>query len=76
MSDHLEACRAGSLFGFNDFNGLDRERFGGQVGSLREFFKQSCANEFAFNMGIMMAAMWHLTGMVVVGVKGYSSPSS
>jgi uncharacterized protein len=41
-----------------------------------EFFKQSCANEFAFNMGIMMAAMWHLTGMVVVGVKGYSSPSS
>ncbi|MEL0436660.1 radical SAM protein [Phycobacter sp. K97] len=35
-----------------------------------EFFKQSCANEFAFNMGIMMAAVWHLTGMVVVGVKG------
>lgn len=34
-----------------------------------EFFKQSCANEFAFNMGIMMAAVWHLTGMVVVGVK-------
>ena len=33
-----------------------------------EFFKQSCANEFAFNMGIMMAAVWHLTGMVVVGV--------
>ncbi|WP_282057601.1 radical SAM/SPASM domain-containing protein [Lentibacter algarum] len=35
-----------------------------------EFFKQSCANEFAFNMGIMMAAVWHLTGMVVVGVEG------
>ena len=33
-----------------------------------EFFKQSCANEFAFNMGIMMAAVWHLTGMVVVSV--------
>ena len=33
-----------------------------------EFFKQSCANEFAFNMGIMMAAVLHLTGMVVVGV--------
>ena len=33
-----------------------------------EFFRQSCANEFAFNMGIMMAAVWHLTGMVVVGV--------
>ena len=35
MSDHLEACHTGSRFGFNDFNGLDRERFGGQVGSLR-----------------------------------------
>lgn len=34
-----------------------------------EFFKQSCANEFAFNMGIMMAAVWHLTGMLVVGVE-------
>lgn len=31
-----------------------------------DFFKQSCANEFAFNMGIMMAALWHLTGTVVV----------
>jgi uncharacterized protein len=31
-----------------------------------EFFKQSCANEFAFNFGVMMAAVWHLTGMVVV----------
>ena len=31
-----------------------------------DFFKQSCANEFAFNMGIMMAAVWHLTGMVVI----------
>ncbi|NRP31704.1 hypothetical protein XMV209_002972 [Aliiroseovarius sp. xm-v-209] len=35
-----------------------------------EFFKQSCANEFAFNMGVMMAAVWHLTGMRVVGVEG------
>jgi hypothetical protein len=34
-----------------------------------EFFKQSCANEFAFNMGIMMAAVWHLTGMVVIGAS-------
>ena len=33
-----------------------------------EFFKQSCANEFAFIMGIMMAAIWHLTGKVVVSV--------
>jgi len=39
-----------------------------------DFFAQSCANEFAFNMGIMMAAVWHLTGMVVVGV-GASPPS-
>ena len=31
-----------------------------------EFFKQCCANEFAFNMGIMMAAVWHLMVMVVV----------
>jgi uncharacterized protein len=35
-----------------------------------EFFKQSCANKFAFNMGIMMAAVWHVTGMVVRDVKG------
>ena len=41
-----------------------------------EFFLQSCANEFAFNMGILMAAVWHLTGMVVVGVKGGGSQSS
>lgn len=34
-----------------------------------DFFKQSCSNEFAFNMGIMMAAVWHLTGMVVVEVS-------
>lgn len=40
-----------------------------------EFFKQSCANEFAFNMGIMMAAIWHLTGMVVVGLEGGRLPS-
>jgi uncharacterized protein len=33
-----------------------------------DFFKQSCTNEFAFNMGIMMAAVWHLTRMVVIGV--------
>ena len=40
-----------------------------------EFFKQSCANEFAVNMGIMMAAVWHLTGMVVVGVECGRLPS-
>jgi uncharacterized protein len=34
-----------------------------------DFFAQSCANEFSFNMGIMMAAVWHLTGMVVVECK-------
>ncbi|MGV6890326.1 hypothetical protein ACTYEO_13915 [Rhodophyticola sp. SM2404] len=34
-----------------------------------EFFKQCCANEFAFNMGIMMAAVWHLMVMVVVGTQ-------
>ncbi len=34
-----------------------------------DFFAQSCANEFAFNFGIMMAAVWHLTGMVVVAVE-------
>ena len=38
-----------------------------------EFFKQSCTNEFAFNMGIMMAAVWHLTGMVVAGASLASS---
>jgi uncharacterized protein len=37
-----------------------------------EFFRQSCANEFAFNMGVMMAAVWHLTGMVVVEVDATS----
>lgn len=31
-----------------------------------QFFNQSCAKEFAFNVGIMMAAVWHLTWMVVV----------
>ena len=30
--------------------------------------KQSCADEFALNMGVLMAAIWHLTEMVVVGV--------
>ena len=33
-----------------------------------DFFAQSCANEFAFNMGIMMAAIWHLTGEVLVEI--------
>lgn len=31
------------------------------------FVAQSCAKDFAFNFGVMMAAVWHLTGMVVVG---------
>jgi uncharacterized protein len=34
-----------------------------------EFFKQSCANEFAFNMAVLMAAVWQLAGMVVVGME-------
>ena len=38
-----------------------------------EFFKQSCANEFAFNFGVMMAAVWHLTGMVVVQVANFDT---
>jgi uncharacterized protein len=38
-----------------------------------DFFAQSCANEFAFNTGIMMAAVWHLTGMVVAGASLASS---
>lgn len=40
-----------------------------------EFFTQSCANEFAFNMGVLMAAVWHLTGMVVVGVEAIDKES-
>ena len=35
-----------------------------------ELFKQSCTNEFAFNMGIITAAVWHLIGMVGVGGRG------
>jgi len=35
-----------------------------------DFFAQSGANEFDFNMGIMTAAIWHLTGMVVVRIGG------
>lgn len=31
-----------------------------------DFFKQSWTNEFAFNIGIMMAAVWHLTRKIVV----------
>lgn len=34
-----------------------------------EFFKQSCANEFALNMGVLMVAVWRLTGWVVVGIE-------
>ena len=35
-----------------------------------ELFKQSCTNEFAFNMGIITAAVWQLIGMVGVGGRG------
>lgn len=38
-----------------------------------EFSKQSCGNEAAFNFGVMMAAVWHLTGMVVGGLSQTSS---
>ncbi len=34
-----------------------------------EFFAQSCANEFAFNVGVLMAALLRLTGMVVIEVE-------
>ncbi|NJN35757.1 MAG: hypothetical protein HC794_00350 [Nitrospiraceae bacterium] len=33
------------------------------------FLKQSRANEFAFNMGIVMAAVWHSTGMVMAAAQ-------
>ena len=32
-------------------------------------FEQNCANEFAFNFGILRAALWHLTGSLLVGVE-------
>lgn len=32
-------------------------------------FEQNCANEFAFNFGILRAALWHLTGCLLVGVE-------
>ena len=35
-----------------------------------DFIAKSCANEFAFNLGIMMAAIWQLTGMVVFRIGG------
>jgi hypothetical protein len=35
----------------------------------REFSKPSYTNEFAFNFGVMMAAIWYLTGMVVRKLK-------
>lgn len=38
-----------------------------------DFFKQSCANEFAFNMGLMIAAVWHLTGMAVVQIADFDT---
>lgn len=38
------------------------------------FFAQSCANEFALNMGVLMAAVWHLTGRVVVGAQNFLLP--
>ena len=41
-----------------------------------EFFAQSCANEFALNMGIKLAAVWHLTGMVVVRAKNHGLTAS
>ena len=34
-----------------------------------DFFKQSCANEFAFNMGIMMAAVWGVTGEITTNIR-------
>jgi len=41
-----------------------------------DFFAQCCANGFAFNMGIMMAAVWHMMGMVVVGISASTKTSA
>jgi len=45
----------------------------GALCSLRQadavLFTRFCCNEFAFNFGVTIVAIWHLRGMVVVGVK-------
>lgn len=35
-----------------------------------DHFSQSCWNEYYFNMGILKAALFHLTGKVLVGIEG------
>ena len=34
-----------------------------------EFFAQSCRNEYAYNLGILRAALYHLTGLMLVRVE-------
>ena len=34
-----------------------------------EFFAQSCRNEYAYNLGILRAAFYHLTGLMLVRVE-------
>jgi len=35
-----------------------------------DYFNQTCHNEFAYNLGIMMAALHRLTGAVIVSMEG------
>jgi uncharacterized protein len=34
-----------------------------------EFFAQSCSNEYAYNLGILRAALYHLTGLMLARVE-------
>ena len=34
-----------------------------------EFFAQSCRNEYAYNLGILRAALYHLTGLMLARVE-------
>lgn len=36
----------------------------------KDFFAQSCWNEYYYNIGILKAAMYHLTGMMLIGING------
>ena len=38
-----------------------------------EFFAQSCRNEYAYNLGILRAAFYHLTGLMLVRVEPSST---
>ena len=69
MSDYLEACHTGSRFGFNDFNGLDLERFGGQVGSLRAFDGDGCDWDGGLRLTVLVIAACWLTGCATPDFK-------